>query len=374
VTVDLERLRPVFEERGPYLTLHLDVGRASEVGAEQVESRWTSIRHELERASVPPALVEQLHERVHENVRLPGEVRRTIVAAGERILLDDVQGGHQPHPEVVDIAPLPDLASWIDTADQAYPFVLAVVDRVGGEVSAYRAAGRPPVDEETVTGQSYYITKVPEGDWAQKQFQQTAENRWHENAELVAEAVRAAALGCGARAVFVAGEVRARAEVVRALASLDRGMEHVTQIEAGGRAEGASEQALWDELRGHLRELVAAEDAEIAARLDEGRGRGDGVATGVDEVLDALVKGQVEQLVVDLEALADKAVRPGRHDGLPLPAPAVDASELPADRVLVAAAALTGARLTVLPASMAHGGGASALLRWDDSSTAGPGV
>jgi|tagenome__1003787_1003787.scaffolds.fasta_scaffold20917107_3 hypothetical protein len=52
--------------------------------------------------------------------------------------------------------------------------------------------------------------------------------------------------------------------------------------------------------------------------------------------------------------------------GLPLPAPALDATELPADRVLVAAAALTGARVSVLPASVAHGGGASALLRWDD--------
>ena len=50
-----------------------------------------------------------------------------------------------------------------------------------------------------------------------------------------------------------------------------------------------------------------------------------------------------------------------------LPASAQDATGLPADRVLVAAAALTGADLTVLPAAMTHGGGASALLRWDDA-------
>jgi hypothetical protein len=364
--MDLERLRPVFEENGPYLTLHVDVGRASESGAEQVESRWTTIRHELENAAVPDALVQEIDERIHENTHLPGEVRRTIVAAGDRILLDDVQAGHTPHAEVVELAALPDLASWIDTEDQAYPFVLAVVDRVGGEVSAYRASGRPPVDEESVTGETLYITKVAVGGWAQKQFQQTAENRWHENAELVADAVRSAAFGSAARAVFVAGEVRARAEVVKALASLDQGLGPVLEIESGGRAEGASDEALWDEVRDRLRELVAAGDAAVAARLDEGRGRGEGVATGVDEVLDALVKGQVEQLVVDLEALAEKTVTPRRHHGLPLPAPAVDATELPADRVLVAAAALTGAGVTVLPASMAHGGGASALLRWDD--------
>jgi hypothetical protein len=289
------------------------------------------------------------------------------VAAGDRILLDDVQAGHNPHPEIVDIGDLPDLSAWIDAEDQAYPFVLAVVDRTGGEVSAYRAASREPVDEQSVTGATYYITKVPEGDWAQKQFQQTAENRWHENAELVAEAIRSAARTNRSRAVLVAGEVRARAEVVRALTSLDHGFDRVIEVEAGGRAEGASDDAMWNEIHEHLRRLVAADDADVAARLDEGRGRGEGVATGLEEVLDALVKGQVDQLVVDLDSLADKTVRPRQYDGLPLPAPATDAEELPADRVVVAAAALTGARLTVLPASMAHGGGASALLRWDDA-------
>jgi hypothetical protein len=372
--MELERLRNVFETPGPYLTLHVDVSRNSEHATEQVESRWTSIRHELERASVAKALVPELGERIHENTHLPGEVRRTIVAAADRILLDDVQVGHNPNPEVVDVADLPDLAGWIDVEDQAYPFVLAVVDRIGGEVSAYRAASREPVDQESVTGATYYITKVAEGDWAQKQFQQTAENRWHENASLVAEAVRSAAVTDRARAVFVAGEVRARAEVTRAIESLDHGFDRVIEVEAGGRAEGASDDAMWNEVHEHLRALVAAEDADVAARLDEGRGRGEGVATGIDEVLEALVKGQVEQLVVDLAVLAERTVKPGQYQGLPLPAPAADADELPADRVLVAAAALTGARVTVLPASMAHGGGASALLRWDDASKVDPEV
>jgi hypothetical protein len=289
------------------------------------------------------------------------------VAAGDQILLDDVQPGHHPQPEVIDVGELPDLASWIDTQDQACPFVLAVVDRIGGDVAAYRAIGRAPVDEESVEGATFYVTKVPDGDWAQKQFQQTAENRWHENAELVAGAVRSAAFGVGARVVLVAGEVRARAEVVKAIRALDHGLgERVIEIESGGRADGASEDALWDEVRERLRELVAEDDAEVTNRLEEGRGRAEGVATGVDEVLEALRKGQVEQLVVDLAALSEKEVSPGRYDGLTLPPSAMESETLPADRVLVAAAALTGASLTVLPSTMARGGGASAILRWDD--------
>jgi hypothetical protein len=53
-----------------------------------------------------------------------------------------------------------------------------------------------------------------------------------------------------------------------------------------------------------------------------------------------------------------------RHPGLSLPD--ADGGVLPADRVLVAAAARTDAELTLLPASMARGGGVSALLRWND--------
>jgi hypothetical protein len=365
--MDSARLRHVFEESGPYLTLHVDVGRTDEHGADQVESRWTTIRHELERAEIPDDLVAELDEVLHRNTHLSGEVRRTVVAAGGRVLMDELQTGHNPHPEVVDVADLPDLASWVDVEDQAVPFVLALVDRIGGDVQTYRATSQPAVDEQSVTGQTFYVTKVAEGDWAQKQFQQTAENRWHENAELVAEAVRAAALEHRAGLVLVAGEVRARAEVVRAIQRLDHGFDDVVEIESGGRAEGASEEALWAEVHERLRESVAAADTELSARLDQGRGQGVGVATGLDEVMDALVKGQVDELVVDLGVLADRTVEPGRFEGLALPAPAVDARELPADRALVAAAVLTGAAIRVLPAALAHGGGASAVLRWDES-------
>src|SRR5262249_22987024 len=162
----------------------------------------------------------------------------------------------------------------------------------------YRAASRPPVDEQAVTGETFYVTKVAEGDWAQKQFQQTAENRWHENARLVAEAVRAAALEVSAKGVLVAGEVRARADGAKAIHALDAGFDQVIEIESGGRADGASEEALWGEVHERLRGLVSAADADVAETLDAGRGRGEGVATGVDAVIDALVRGQAERVVL----------------------------------------------------------------------------
>lgn len=365
--MDLARLRPVFEHSGPYLTVHAEVGRATEDAVAQRDARWTNVRHELEHAEADEALVSEVGRRLQENTHADGAVRRTLVAADDEVVLDELQVGESHWPEVLDRDALPDLAAWVATEDRAIPFVLVVADRTGADIQAYRGLAGGAAEEETVTGETFYITKVPQGDWAQRQFQQTAENAWEQNARLVADEVRTLAKRHGTRLVLVAGEVRARAEVTRALESHDTGsFGTIAQVEAGGRADGASDEAMWREVRQHLAEAERAADAEVAGLLDEARGRGEGAATGLDEVLEALRKSQVDRLVLDLQALSDKTVTPSDLDGVPLPEPAASSDALPADRALVAAGALTGARLTVLPTSLSRGGGVSALLRWSE--------
>jgi hypothetical protein len=364
--MDLTRLRPVFEHSGPYLTVHAEVGRTTEDARDQLEARWTTVRHELERAKADEELVSELERRLQENTHAAGAVRRTLVAADDEVVLDEVQVGDTHWPEVLDRDALPDLAAWAAAEDRAIPFVLVVTDRTGADVQAYRALASGPAEEESVTGETFYITKVPQGDWAQPQFQQTAENAWESNARLVADETRTLARRYGAQLVLVAGEVRARAEVTRALESHDP-VGRVVQVESGGRAEGASEEALWQEVHAHLAEAERAADAEVAGKLDEARGRGEGAATGLDEVLEALRKAQVDRLVLDLQELSGKTVKGSDLAGVPLPEPAASSDDLPADRALIAAGALTGAQLTVLPKSIARGGGVSALLRWSES-------
>jgi hypothetical protein len=370
--MDLRRVRPVFEESGPFVTVHVEVGRANENPEGQMEARWTHVRHELEHLGTAEQLVEDIGGRVTENHHQSGDVRRTIVASDSKVLLDELQVGHSVAPEIVDHGALPDLSGWLVTEDQSVPFVLAVVDRVGADIDAFRAFSHGSSDHETVQGESFYITKVSAGDWAEKQFQQTAEDSWKHNAGLVSDAVRSLTRRHHIRLVLVAGEVRARAEVLHALADHVGEVGTVVEIEEGGRAAGASDEALWSAVQERLVEAGRAADADLANRLDEARGRGEGGATGLDEVLEALAKAQVEHLAVDLSALAEKSVRPGDHFGLPLPELAASADELPADRVVVAAAALTDAALSVLPAAMARGGGVSALLRWSDNAPAEP--
>jgi Bacterial archaeo-eukaryotic release factor family 2 len=364
--MDLSRARGLFEHDGPFTTLHVEVGRVSEDAAQQIDARWTTIRHDLERADTDDALLGELEGRVREQTHLAGEVRRTLVAAGDRLVFDDVQSGHSYWPETVDHGALPDLAGWLTMAARAIPFVLVVADRIGADIELHRALSSASVQRETVQGDDFYVTKVSEGDWAQKQFQQSAENTWQHNARLVADTVRGLLRSGRPRVVFLAGEERARSEVARALDAESALEPSVTlvQVVSGGRAAGASRDALWQELRTGLAELEAGDDRDLATRLDEARRRGEGAATGIDEVLDALGQARVGRLVLDLDVMHERVVHPGSHPGLPLPSGAAKADQLPADRVLLAAAALSGADVSVLPAELSHGGGVSALLRW----------
>lgn len=358
----LDRVRPVFEHPGPYLTIHAELGRARQNGHRQLESRLTTLRHELADRHLPDALVETLEERLREVHHLPGEVRRTLVVAGEDLVLDDLQPGHASWPETFDVGDLPDLSGWLRCADGEIPFLLVQVDRVGADIALYRALESRPGAEAHVEGSRFYITKVPQGDWAQAQYQRGAEETWKQNAGLVADAVASVVRRERPALLLVAGDVRAVQLLTEQLPQLPL---DVVRLESGGRAAGIDEKALHDEIQRVLAEHDAHRQRDLAARLAEAEGQAGGqAAAGLHDVLDALVRGQVETVVLDPGPVAEESVRPGEFEGLPLPSTASSVATLPADRVLVAAAALSDAEIAVLPASVSSGEPVAALLRW----------
>jgi hypothetical protein len=359
----LDAIRPVFEAPGPYLTVHAEVGRTDEHALDQLDARWTTLRHELEHRDVAPALIDDIGVRLRENTRVAGEARRTIVATPQEVVFDQVQPGHAPWPESVDLGDLPDLGGWLRQADGAVPFLLVQVDRTGGDIAYYRALNQQPAEETSVQGESFQITKVPEGDWAQKQYQNRAEDLWSQNAEEVAAVITSMVRHQRPEVILVAGDVRASAELVDALGKHPT---PVVKLDSGGRAAGTSDEALWTEIRTVLAEYEAHADEDIAERLAEGVGRQRGVAVGSVEVLEALVRGQVDQLVLDLDQAGSAVVHPVDFPGLELPDPARSAAEVPADRVLVAAAARSDAEVALLPGTLIPDHGVAAILRWED--------
>ena len=366
----LDKVRPLYDHAGPFITLHLDVSRDSENAVQQLDARWTSARRELEEHGIDGPILEQIEARVHEETGVGGAVRRTIVATAEEILLDDVRGGASSWPEGVTVGPLPDLAGWLSQVGGEMPFILVTADRVGADIEVYTAASRPAVEQTTADGSRADIRKLPVGGWAHDKIQQRAENHWHANAEIAADAVTSAVRHHRPRLVVVCGDVRARSEIAERLGQANGAL--VETVESGGRAEGTSDEALWDDVHRLLAELEARETDELVQRLERGVAVGEGVLTGPDRVADAFVKGEVERLVLDLSEAQETTIDPADHPGLALPQQALEAGPLPADRVLVAAAALTSAEVSVLPHEIelprdfALANGVAATLRWDE--------
>lgn len=369
--MNLDTVRHLYETDGPFHTLHLDVSRDTEDARQQLEARWTTARHRLEELGVAEGLRTAIGERLAEPTHLPGAARRTIVATGDEIVLDDVRAGTTAWPESVTSGPLPDLGPWLSMVDGQVPFVLVQADRLGADIELYRAFGQNAAEETSVDGSELHLTKVHGGDWAHDKYQQRSENQWHENAQLAVEAVRHLVRTERVRLVFLAGDVRACTDIAE---MLDDPAVETVQVEGGGRAAGASEGNLWAHVRRHLAALRAGSLDDLRQQVERGLATGNGVLAGPDVVADAMVKGAVERLLLQLEDAREVTVRIGDHPGLTLPTSAMEAGEVPADQALIAAAALTGAAVSVLPAQMplpqglALASGTAALLRWDERS------
>lgn len=361
--MQLGTLQDVYTHSGPYVTVHMDVSRNTEDAPQQQDARWTNARHELERAGVDGALIEQIGERLREPVDVPGEVRRTIVAADGEIVFDEVLAGHPVWPEVVTSGDLPDLSGWLHQADGQIPFLLVVADREGADLDFFRALSKNETTHSEVEGSDLHIHKYQGGGWSHRRFQQRSENQIESNAREVADEIRALVTRHRPRVVVLAGDERARTAIA---ASLEGIQAEVEQVSGGGRAEGSSEEALWTDVRKVLAQIEATDQQELTGRLEEKWGQGNGAALGIDDVLHALVQRKVDTLIVDLQKAHEITVDPSRFPGLVLPENALDKKALPADQVLVAAGAATDAAIAVLPAEQTKGGGVAAMLRWDD--------
>ena len=358
--MNLAGIKRLYRHGGPFVNLHLDVSRESEAAARGMESRWNTISRQLAEAGAGQALLDQLGELVRLATGVPGEARRTVVAEGDDILFDDVRMGHGAWPEVAAVGPLPDVSGWIAQVDGEFPFVLVVADREGADIDVYRAVSKQRQEHAAVQGQTLHVHKVPSGEWAE--LQGNTEEVWRRNARQVAEAAGSAAKEYGARLVLLAGEVRARAEVSRAL---EPGNLEVLEVEGGGRAPGSSPDALWDEANTAIGQQWAQDREHVVQRLEEQSGQDRAVARGLRNVLLSLERGQVERLVLDLESAHEQTVDPRDYPAVELPAAAKD-GRVAADQVLMAVGAMTDASLTLLPAKAIGGDGIAALLRWED--------
>jgi hypothetical protein len=356
--MDTSNLSTLYQSKGPFATALIDVGHETETGEHEHELRVRAACEQLREQGADEDVVTAVAERLSELVTDPAPVCRLVVASAEGVLHDEVAATRADQP-VVTWGPLPDLAGWIEHRDSAVRFVLALVDHEGGDVALYDSDVPEPEDGASAGGEERFVHKVPVGGWSALRYQHNTENVWARNAEAVVDEV-VGHVRRGHRLVLLAGDPRSRGIVRDALA--DTAAE-VVELETGSRAEDGGDEAQAQAIREALMEHVVGRRVALVHELRERTGAGGAAASGVDEVADAFVRGQVDTLLIDPAAAAESELDPARHPGLVLG----NGVEGPvrADTGLVAAAVLTGARVSVLGRSALGGAPAAALLRWD---------
>lgn len=358
-----DSIADLFDRSGPFASVLVDVSQDTEDGAHQRELRVAEALRDLESAGAAEAAIAQIRNRLDEPVDQPAPVGHLLVATEAEICLDDMVQERVDTP-VATWGPLPDLTAWVELQDAAIPFLLVIADREGSDVEVYRASTRRPDETTSIHGEEFRIHKVSVGDWAEDHHQNQTEEVWRRNASQSAELIDRQ-VARGIPLVVLAGDKRARVEIRDALGN--RAADCTVEVEAGGRAAGSSREALEEAVAEVLRGEVVNRRLDRVHQYQERRGRGEAVATGTDEVLDAFVIGQVDTLLLDAEASRQQSVRPAEHRGLTL---GVDASaDVPLDQALIAAAARTAADVVVVPGTALGGAPAAALLRWDQSPT-----
>lgn len=353
--MDTAPLAPVFSAKGPFATVLVDVSHDSENAEHEHDLRVRAACDALTEQGADAPLVQTVRERVSEQTGRPAAVARLVVASGDGVLYDELAGFRVDQP-VASYGDLPDLTDWIAHKDGTRSFVLAVVDHVGGDVAVYDSDVPEPEEESNVEGETWHAHKVPVGGWSALRYQHVTENVWAQNAAKVAEEVEKH-VRRGHDLVLLAGDPQSRPMVRERLGNSTA---TVVELESGTRAEDGGEEAMQQAIREALLEEVVQRRVALTHELKDRLGRENAATTGVRDVADAFVRGQVETLLLDPVAARALTLDTTQHPGLAVGAE----GELRADQALVAAAVLTGASVAVSRSATLGGAPVAALLRW----------
>jgi hypothetical protein len=344
---------------GPFASVYVDVSRDMEDGNRVVELAARSACDALLKQGAPSSVCEEIRDRLTAGVHAEAPVSRAIVATERGVLLDEVTRASTVHATAT-WAPLPDLGAWIADEDTRVPFILALVDHEGGQVSVYRSSLRSADVTESVGSPDVHEHKFHGGGWSHLRYQHNTENVWMRNAtEVAAEIERQA--DSDVDIIMLAGDPQSRSQVVEALGDVRL---ELVQLESGGRAADGGDEVLFEEINDVLTRHVTASKLADAHALRDRLGKGEAVAIGIADVVDALVRGQVDRLLIDVDRSQDFTVEPARHPGLSFAAVTDLPESIRADLALIAAAALTAADVDATRARTMGGAPVAALLRW----------
>lgn len=353
--MDLSFLKTLYQHPGPFASVYADLTRTTEDASKAVELRWRALRADLEARHAPQGMLRAIEQTIDEEILARRSEGLVIFAADGEVLHADRLPGPPRDPRA-SLGPLPDVLPYLAGRGERFPHLVAVVDRRGGEIDCVTADGRHRRID--VRGdEDYPIRKTKAGDWNQSRFQRSSENVWKANAKKVAHEIDRAADRCGAEAVVIAGDTRARTAVLEEVS--EGVLEHTVETDKNTTVDDPDLEA---ELHRLLRLKTAEHIMTVAERFDRELANGQRAVSGLPATTEAVRQGRVETLLLDDDPGSEARLwvgpdpaqvatsRDELRDQFGVPDPKQDR----ADAALVRAAAATDGELVVLPSDGPH--------------------
>lgn len=356
-------LRPLYARQGPFVSIYLDTGRATETAATEVELRRRRLSERLVAEGATAEELIPVADLVSDPERAaPG---RAVFVAGPEVGYTEALPA-PPRREIARRSPLPHVMPLLAQRGENVPHLRVLVDHTGADLVAI-GAGAPR--ELVVAAEDWPLQKTGQGGWSQKRYERGVETTWDRNAAAVAETIDREARRLDAELVILAGDPRSRSLVRDRLGK--EAASKVVMVEHGSRAPGAAPTLFAKEAEAVLDEHIAARRARVIDAYGEATGH-NMAAQGLIETVDALRERRVRTLLVVDDPSADGTLWVGeagheigverdelRAAGVP------DPIRERADAALARAATLTGAELWFVSATELHTpDGVAALLRF----------
>jgi len=363
------------------VTVTFDATRDTENGYQAVVTRWRDIRRTLEGRGISSRTLDHVEEQVRIPTHVAGKHGRAIVAGPDGVVIDRVLA--EPPSEDSGVVGL-DVCSLAKVADGTVVYLLAEIDRTGADLTLQRrsALEYESGDEQvSVEGDQDVINKVRRAGMASRRLQARAEDSWERNAETVAVELDRIVTERRPELLLLTGDVRA-VSLVKERLGAEAG-EIATVLDGGSRSAGVNEQAFDRKLHEALEVFRARRREDVLDRFRQEEGR-EGTATqSLDDVVGALARGQVAELILREDVTGRNSPLRLRTlwagDGPLLIAPTqalvadlgvTEPREVRADLAIGRAAAEQGAGVTIVDeASIELADGVGAILRWRDAST-----
>jgi hypothetical protein len=285
-----DKLAPLFEASGPFLSLYLAAGGDVENAAARLELRWKNTRGDLQEREVPVGVLEAADPLV-EGGHTAGEALAVIVP------VDGAAYGRgmatRPVREVVARwGALPYVLPLLAEAQAQVPFVAVLASRASAEIVARLPDGERTEHVEGERGP--HLHRSAPGGWSQPRYQHRAEVIWERNAGEVAEVLARTVDEVRPRFVAAAGDVRAL-QFLR-----DESPKRVRELLRVVGGELPSMDQVLERAADLVGDEVRAGAQALRERFAQERGRGPGglAAEGAEATLAALARSQVEVLLV----------------------------------------------------------------------------